>query len=158
MSSETVPRFALSVLELFSRELAGIRFADLDANELGALVRGVETRTAAVEIARTALDRARSELDDARALLMRRSAQAVAHARILAVSDSMLRNKLDVLERAHLHSEAALVRYLTKRARPPVRANVTGRRAMLRRRRRGALLEIRIRGDLRDRIDLFWNA
>jgi hypothetical protein len=87
----------LDVLAVFHDSLAGVRFPDVDAAVLEADVRAVNDAAAAVAALEASLDVARRSLDDAHDGLVHRAAKAVAYARVFAIGDDTLMNRLDAI-------------------------------------------------------------
>ena len=93
MSTLTPPIQAL--LDLFQRELAEVRFGDIDARRLAALAADVQAASEALEAHEATTSRLRSTLTDSHELLMQQAQRALAFARIYAESDDELAAKLN---------------------------------------------------------------
>lgn len=94
---DPVPARLLGLLELFSAELEGVSFPDLDAALLEEVAGAVRTQSAEVATAREALERAKATLAETHATLERHADRAIAYARIFADGNEGLLARLDDL-------------------------------------------------------------
>lgn len=85
------------VIALFSDELEGVRFPDVDAAVLADDVGGVEAAAADVARIEAALEAARRVLDDAQDALLHRASKAVAYGRVFAIGNDALMSRLDAI-------------------------------------------------------------
>jgi hypothetical protein len=86
-----------SLLDLFSTDLADLRFADVDASTLAVLTASVESAAETVGAAQAALDAARTELQGRQDLLQQHAQRALAYARVYAEGDAELSARLDAI-------------------------------------------------------------
>jgi len=93
MSTLTPPIQAL--LDLFQRELAEVRFGDIDARRLAALATDVQAAAEALEAHEATTSLLRRTLTDSQELLMQQAQRALAFARIYAENDDELAAKLN---------------------------------------------------------------
>ncbi len=91
-----------AVVALFRGPLAGVRFADVDANGLSSLAAEVESATAEIEAHEAKLAELRQDLAQRHEALLTLAQQALAYARIYAENDETLAAELGqiVLPRA----------------------------------------------------------
>jgi len=94
-SADPVAAPLREVIALFSDELQGVRFPDVDASVLADDVQVVEGAAAEVARAEAALDAARRVLDDAQDALLSRASKAVAYGRVFAIGNDALMARLD---------------------------------------------------------------
>jgi hypothetical protein len=86
-----------TLLDLFTRSLADVRFADVDGQTLGRCAAEVESAAEAVASAQAALDGARETLRLKQDVLLQRAQSALAYARVYAESDEALSAQLDAV-------------------------------------------------------------
>ena len=84
-----------ALLDLFQRDLAEVRFGDIDARRLAALAADVQTAAEALEAHEATASRLRSTLAESHDLLMQQAQRALAFARIYAENDEELAAKLN---------------------------------------------------------------
>lgn len=98
VAEDPIPAVLRTVLELFGRELAAVRFGDLDRAVLDEAA--VEVRRAAAEVTRieTELAAARTVLDSRLEALRHKAQRALSYARIFAEDDPALRRRLEALD------------------------------------------------------------
>jgi len=86
-----------ALLDLFTAELAELRFADVDANVLARLAADTHTAAEAVSVAQATLDTARSALQERQDTLLAHAQRAHAYARVYAEGDDALLVRLDAI-------------------------------------------------------------
>jgi len=86
-----------TVLDLFTTELADVRFGDVDANVLASLAADVESTAEAVASAQALLDDARSKLQERQDALLQQAQRALAYARVYAEPDAVLSARIDAI-------------------------------------------------------------
>jgi aminoglycoside phosphotransferase len=86
-----------AVVELFTEDLAGVRFPGVDAESLGQSVEVVRARATDVDAMRAALDEAKSALAAAQADLRGLAARGLAYARVFAAGDESLAARVDAV-------------------------------------------------------------
>jgi len=113
-----------ALLDLFQRELAEVRFGDIDARRLAALAADVQAASEALEAHEATTSRLRSTLSDNHELLMQQAQRALAFARIYAENDDELAAKLNqiALPRAGKRAKAEPGAKLSAAAQQPVQA------------------------------------
>jgi hypothetical protein len=85
------------VLDLFTTDLAEVRFGDLDAPALARLAGDVQTSSEVVVAAQLALDVARGVLHERQETLLQQAQRALAYARVYAEADLALTARLDAI-------------------------------------------------------------
>jgi hypothetical protein len=83
-----------ALLDLFQRDLAQVRFGDIDARRLSALAADVEAAAEALAAHEATASRLRSTLTESQDILMQQAQRALAFARIYAENDDELAAKL----------------------------------------------------------------
>jgi hypothetical protein len=86
-----------SVLDLFTAELAAVKFPDMDRAVLESAAEVVKRNAATVTQAETALATARTALEDSLEILLQRAMRAIAYARVYADQSPELRSKVDAI-------------------------------------------------------------
>jgi hypothetical protein len=86
-----------SILDLFTTDLADVRFADVDAQTLARIAADVEAAAVHVAEAQAALDGARAALQERQDTLLQHAQRALAYARVYAESDAVLSERLDAI-------------------------------------------------------------
>lgn len=94
---EPIPAPVREAMALFGGPLDGITFPDVDAARLGALADDVRQRAREAVRARAALDEARSKLDASQAHLLERVRKGIAYARVYALDDEKIAERLEAL-------------------------------------------------------------
>jgi hypothetical protein len=109
--TSTVGAGVVDVIAVFHETLDGVRFPDVDAAVLEKDVRAVHDAADAVAALEASLEVARRSLDDAHDALVHRAAKAVAYARVFAIGNEALMNRLDAiaLPRPRARGAAAIV-------------------------------------------------
>jgi hypothetical protein len=92
-----IPPAVQTVLDLFTTDLADVRFGDLDAPTLARIASDVETASDVVAAAQLALDVARGALQERQETLLQRAQRALAYARVYAEADVALTARLDAV-------------------------------------------------------------
>lgn len=92
-----IPPSVQAVLDLFSSELASIRFGDVDAESLAALGATVHSLSAEVAAAEASLAAARSRLQEQQDMLLLHVQRVLAYAKVYAESDAALSGRLDAI-------------------------------------------------------------
>jgi len=90
-----IPPSVQALVDIFGRELADLRFGDLNSKDLAHLVTEVEAATDAVTAAQSALDAARAKLLERQESMLLQAQRALAYARIYAESNDALRTQLE---------------------------------------------------------------
>ncbi len=93
----SIPTAVQSVLDLFTTDLAEVRFGDLDAAALARISRDVEAAAEVVVAAQIALDVARGALNERQDTLLQQAQRALAYARVYAEADLGLTARLDAI-------------------------------------------------------------
>jgi hypothetical protein len=86
-----------AVLDLFTTDLADVRFGDLDAPALARLASEAEAASEVVLAAEVALDIARVALHERQETLLQQAQRALAYARVYAEADLALTARLDAI-------------------------------------------------------------
>jgi hypothetical protein len=89
-----------ALLEVFARELSGVKFPDVDAAVLKEAAERVKEKAQAVERAREALEEARRVLAEGQEALRQKGQRALAYARVYAEDDAELSAKLEAIHLA----------------------------------------------------------
>jgi hypothetical protein len=89
-----IPEPVRAVVNLYSGELADIRFPDVDRDHLLAAVAEVERRSADLQLALAAVQAARAELEASQAELHELARRAHAYAKVFAEGDDELAERL----------------------------------------------------------------
>jgi hypothetical protein len=97
MSIPAVLPSVQSVLDLFTTELANVRFGDVDSDALSKARVAVDTVAAEVLTAEAALADARSRLQEQQEILLQQVHRALAYARVYAGADPTLTARLDAI-------------------------------------------------------------
>jgi len=85
------------LVTLFDEHLAEVQFPSVDGNVLRALTERAHEGASALEQARVELARLERELDDTRAELLVKAEQALAYAKVYALTDSSLLGRLNAI-------------------------------------------------------------
>lgn len=86
-----------TVLDLFTTDLADVRFGELDAPALARLASDVQAASEVVVAAQVALDVARGALHERQETLLQQAQRALAYARVYAEADLALTARLDAI-------------------------------------------------------------
>ncbi len=86
-----------TVLDLFSTELAGVRFGDVDAQTLFQATAAVETAATEVATLEASFADARARLQERQDALLQQVHRAVAYARVYAEADAELSARLEAI-------------------------------------------------------------
>ena len=105
--SDPIPQSVRVVLELFARDLEGLRFGDVDAACLAHLAERVRERATEVEQARATLEAAQQLLERERLQLITRADEALAYARIYSSREPALAERMATLESKRPSAELA---------------------------------------------------
>ena len=92
-----IPPPVQTVLDLFSTELAEVRFGDVDARSLASAAAAVEAAAAEVAAAETIFAEARARLVEQQDALLQHVHHGLAYARVYAESDADLSARLDAM-------------------------------------------------------------
>lgn len=92
-----IPPAVQAVLDLFTTDLADVRFGDLDAPALARLASDVQAASEIVASAQIALDLARGALHERQEALLQQAQRALAYARVFAEADVALTARLDAI-------------------------------------------------------------
>jgi hypothetical protein len=92
-----IPPAVQTVLDLFTTDLADVRFGDLDAPALARIAEDVRAASDVVVAAQLALDVARSSLHERHEALLQQAQRALAYARVYAEADVALTARLDAI-------------------------------------------------------------
>jgi hypothetical protein len=92
-----IPPAVKSVLDLFTTDLADVRFGDLDAPALARIAGDVQAASDVVVAAQLALDVARGALHERQEVLLQQAQRALAYARVYAEADLALTARLDAI-------------------------------------------------------------
>ncbi|MDB4934884.1 MAG: hypothetical protein JWP87_1856 [Labilithrix sp.] len=92
-----IPPPVQTVLDLFSADLADVRFGDLDAPALARTAADVQSASDVVVAAQLALDVARAALHERQETLLQQAQRALAYARVYAEADLALTTRLDAI-------------------------------------------------------------
>jgi len=92
-----IPSPIRTVLDLFSTELADVRFGDVDAQTLARVAADVESSADVVAAAQASLESARGSLHDRQEALLQQVQRALAYARVFAEADEALSARLDAI-------------------------------------------------------------
>ncbi len=92
-----IPSPIQALLDLFTTDLADVRFADVDGQTLASSAAEVEVAAKSVASAQAALDVAREVLQSRQDALLQRAQRALAYARVYAEADEALTRKLDAV-------------------------------------------------------------
>jgi len=92
-----IPPAVQTVLDLFTTDLADVRFGDLDAPALARIASDVEAASEVVVAAQLALDVARGALHERQETLLQQAQRALAYARVYAEADLALTARLDAI-------------------------------------------------------------
>ena len=98
LSADPVSTPLQEVLALFSTELNEVCFPDVDAGTLQELAESVRARAADVARARAVLEETRAALIEAQGELEQRAQRAVGYAKVFALGNGELENKLAALQ------------------------------------------------------------
>jgi hypothetical protein len=93
--TQGIPAPVQSVLELFSGELAGLKFPDLDAEVLRQALQGLCADAAAQSRAEEALQAAREALQESQEALLQKCQRAMAYAKVYAEDNPELLQRLE---------------------------------------------------------------
>ena len=93
----TIPSPVRTVVDLFSTDLADVRFGDVDAKKLASLVSEVEAAADALASAQALLDAARSKLQERQEVLLQQAQRALAYARVYAEADDALSARIEAI-------------------------------------------------------------
>jgi hypothetical protein len=101
-----------SVLDLFSRELADVRFGDIDGAALSKASAAVQAAAAEMAAAEAAFAEAKSRFQERQEALLVQAHRALAYARVYADADSALCARIDAISlprarRARVEGEEA---------------------------------------------------
>lgn len=96
-SMSAIPPPVQHVLELFSNDLAQVRFGDVDAQTLSKATAAVEAAAAEVATLETAFADARAKLQENQDALLQQVHRALAYARVYAESDAELSARLEAI-------------------------------------------------------------
>lgn len=96
---QSAPTLADQLLDLFTTELQGVQFPEVDATSLTSHRDAVQKATRAVEDAEAALARAQGELAERKQALALHGKRALAYAKVFAEERPALRERLDLLAR-----------------------------------------------------------
>ncbi|HWL85238.1 MAG TPA: hypothetical protein VNO21_05520 [Polyangiaceae bacterium] len=131
-----IPSPVQALLEVFSGELADLRFGDMDAKGLAQIADEAQAATDAVTTAQATLDIARAKLLERQETLLHAAQRALAYARIYAETNDELRARLDgiALPRPAKRATATSAEELRKSPTPMQAKTGDGRRG---RRRKG---------------------
>jgi multidrug efflux pump subunit AcrA (membrane-fusion protein) len=97
MTLSAIPVPIQTLLDLFTKSLADVRFADVDGQALTHFAEEVEAAAAAVADAQSALDAAQLALQEKQDRLLQQAQRALAYARVYADSDETLSGQLDAV-------------------------------------------------------------
>lgn len=97
-SPARIPEPVRAVVNLYSGELAEVRFPDVDRDHLLAAVAEVERRSADLQLALAAVQAARAELEAAQAELHELARRAHAYAKVYAEGDDELGERLGTIK------------------------------------------------------------
>lgn len=86
-----------TVLDLFTSDLADVRFGDVDAAALASLASEVEAAAEAAAAAQALLDEARRKLEERQDALLHQAQRALAYARVYAEADAALSARIDAI-------------------------------------------------------------
>lgn len=100
IQGDPVPAEVRELMALFTRELAGVRFPDLDAEVLAAAAREVRECAEAVDLARQALETAREDLETSRLATVRLARRGVAYVKVYTADDPDLSARVQGLSLA----------------------------------------------------------
>ncbi|MDB5212204.1 MAG: hypothetical protein JWO86_131 [Myxococcaceae bacterium] len=92
-----IPPAVQTVLDLFTTDLADVRFGDLDAPTLARIASDVQAASDVVVAAQLALDVARGALHERQETLLQQAQRALAYARVYAEADLALTARLDAI-------------------------------------------------------------
>jgi hypothetical protein len=92
-----IPLPVQNVLDLFSSDLADVRFGDVDAQALSNATAAVQAAAAEVAIAETSFADARSKLQEQQDALLQQVHRALAYARVYAEADAELSARLEAI-------------------------------------------------------------
>ena len=93
----TIPSPVRTLVDLFSTELADVRFGDVDAKTLATLASEVEAAADALASAQALLDDARSKLQERQDTLLHQAQRALAYARVYAEADVTLSARVEAI-------------------------------------------------------------
>jgi ElaB/YqjD/DUF883 family membrane-anchored ribosome-binding protein len=92
-----IPTPLQALIELFSSDLAEVRFGDVDASTLTSVAADVESAAEAAASAETRLAEARAMLQERQDLLMQHAQRAMAYARVYAEANASLTARLEAI-------------------------------------------------------------
>lgn len=95
--SDAISPALRALLELFTEELAEVKFPDVDAGVLEEAAERVRQRAEAVAQAQAALEAARAGLYESQESLLQKGQRALAYARVFAEDDAELSAKLEAV-------------------------------------------------------------
>ena len=93
----TIPSPVRTIVDLFSSDLADVRFGDVDAKTLASLASEVEAAAEALASAQALLDDARSKLQERQDVLLHQAQRALAYARVYAAADDALSARIEAI-------------------------------------------------------------
>jgi hypothetical protein len=94
---DRIPNPVQSVLDLFTTELADVRFADVDAPTLVRIAADVQTAAEGVAFQQAALDSAQKALREQQTVLLEYVQRALAYARVFAEKDEALSARVEAI-------------------------------------------------------------
>jgi hypothetical protein len=92
-----IPNPVQSVLDLFTTELADLRFADVDAPTLARIAADVHAAAEGVAFQQAALDTAQKALREQQTVLLEYVQRALAYARVFAEKDEALSARIEAI-------------------------------------------------------------